>query len=76
MFSIYITSKYKDLKHKNIQEEINETPDSMIEIDESLKYQQIMGFGGAFTEAACYTISRLSKKNQLLLLNAYYNKED
>ncbi|MDT8336553.1 MAG: glycoside hydrolase family 30 protein [Candidatus Izemoplasmatales bacterium] len=73
---IYVTSKYEKYRHQIVPVESNDQPDLEIFIDKSAEFQQIIGFGGAFTEAACYTLSRLSKKNQDILLNAYYDKEN
>jgi glucosylceramidase len=33
--------------------------DNVITLDPSQKFQEILGFGGAFTDAACYTFNRL-----------------
>lgn len=38
-------------------------------------YQKITGFGGAFTESSAYLMSKLSKKNQKKILDAYFSKE-
>src|SRR4051794_6039378 len=35
------------------------TPANHIAIDPSAEYQDILGFGGAFTDATCYTLHRL-----------------
>ena len=36
------------------------------------KYQQIIGFGGALTEASAYVFSQLNKSLQQQVLDAYY----
>jgi len=72
---IYVTSKYEKLYHKQIPVEQLTQPDFIILVDDTVKYQEIMGFGGAFTESACYTLNKMSKENQDKLLNAYYDKE-
>ena len=72
---IYVTSKYEKLYHKQIPVEPLTKPDFMIFVDDTVKYQEIMGFGGAFTESACYTLNKMSKENQEKLLNAYYDRE-
>jgi glucosylceramidase len=53
--------------------ESNTKPDFVISINENVEFQKILGFGGAFTESACYTLSQMSKTNQEILLNAYFN---
>ena len=37
-------------------------------------YQKIIGFGGAFTEAAAFSYSKMSKKNQEKLLKLYFGE--
>jgi O-glycosyl hydrolase len=36
------------------------TGTDQLRLDPSIKYQDILGFGGAFTDATCYTFNRLS----------------
>ena len=43
-----------------------------INILSSDKYQQIIGFGGALTEASAYVFSQLNKSLQQQVLDAYY----
>jgi len=69
----YVTSKYEKLLHEQIPVESNAKPDFVISINENVEFQKILGFGGAFTESACYTLSQMSKTNQEILLNAYFN---
>lgn len=76
MIITYVTSKYDNLKHKEIPVGTNKQPDLIISLNSENKFQKIIGFGGAFTESACYTLSRLSKENQEKLLNAYFDKEN
>ena len=38
-------------------------------------YQSIIGFGGAFTEAAAYTLSRMSEDKRQEVINSYFDKE-
>lgn len=44
-----------------------------LEIDASKTYQTIIGFGGAFTESAAYTLSKMSPDKRAEVLNAYFN---
>ena len=48
----------------------------VIQINPKLEYQEWMGFGGAFTEAATFTMSKISEAHRSNILRAYYNKED
>lgn len=47
----------------------------VITIDESITYQKITGFGGAFTESSAYLLNRLSKKNRDTIIDAYFSKQ-
>lgn len=46
-----------------------------IEINSSKTFQTHMGFGGAFTEAAAYTLAQTSEENRKEIVEAYFNKE-
>ncbi|ETL99781.1 hypothetical protein L917_03416 [Phytophthora nicotianae] len=48
---------------------------SYIAIDLERKYQEIMGFGGAFTEAAALQFQKLPPNKQEELLTLYFDKE-
>ncbi|GAK94766.1 glycosyl hydrolase [Nonlabens ulvanivorans] len=39
---------------------------TVITINDSITYQKITGFGGAFTESSAYLLNRLSKKIETL----------
>lgn len=45
------------------------------QVDEKLEYQSMMGFGGAFTEAAAVTLSKMSADNRAEVIESYYDKE-
>lgn len=45
----------------------------VINVFDEVKYQEILGFGGAFTEAAAYNYARMSEKNKELLRRAYFD---
>lgn len=46
-----------------------------IELNPSRTYQSIIGFGGAFTEAAAYTLSRMSEDKRKEVIESYFDKE-
>jgi glucosylceramidase len=46
-----------------------------IELNPSKTYQSIIGFGGAFTEAAAYTLSRMSEDKRQEVIERYFHKE-
>jgi glucosylceramidase len=76
MIITYVTSKYDNLKHQKFPVETKKQPDLVISMNTNTKFQKIIGFGGAFTEAACYTLNRLSKANQEKLLKAYFDNNE
>uniref|UniRef100_A0A914DH32 Glucosylceramidase n=1 Tax=Acrobeloides nanus TaxID=290746 RepID=A0A914DH32_9BILA len=48
--------------------------DTVITIDSSIKYQQIHGFGGAFTGTASYNIMKLAYGSRINLMNSYFGQ--
>ncbi len=48
-------------------------PGVVMTLDPDTQYQEIIGFGGAFTEAAAVTFSKLSSEKQAELLRAYFD---
>lgn len=47
----------------------------LIAIFPEIEYQEIKGFGGAFTEAASTTLDKLSKENREKILKLYFDKQ-
>ncbi|MHC5096700.1 MAG: glycoside hydrolase family 30 protein [Planctomycetota bacterium] len=47
-----------------------------ITIDESKTYQSITGFGGSFTEATAYTLSKLTPDKRAEVIKAYFDPKD
>jgi glucosylceramidase len=39
------------------------------------KYQSFMGFGGAFTEAAAFTLAQISEEDRKSIIDSYFNPE-
>lgn len=39
------------------------------------RYQSIMGFGGAFTEAAAFTLSKISPEKRMEIIDSYFHPE-
>lgn len=74
IFTQYITSKYRQTRHQlTTTQPIS--ADIELTIDPLLSFQTILGFGGAFTESACYTLGKLSKANQEKILKLYFDPE-
>jgi len=77
---VILTSKETD-DRLQVQDDIffsekNEDKQVDIIIDQDKRYQEIIGFGGAFTEAAAYTLSRISKKKRQEVIDSYFSTED
>ncbi len=51
-----------------------ETP--VINIIPEVTYQEVKGFGGAFTEAAAVTVDKLSKEKRAEVLKLYFDKKE
>jgi glucosylceramidase len=47
-----------------------------IKINSDKRFQSIIGFGGAFTEAAAYNFSKLSKDQQSKITSLYFDPKD
>ena len=69
----YYSSKYEDEFYQLVNHEINDYVDT-ITIDKNTKYQKIIGFGGAFTEATAYTLKNISANHRDDVITSYYNK--
>ena len=46
------------------------------EVDLSRSYQEMIGFGGAFTEAAAVTLARMTPDKRDEVIKSYYDKEE
>ena len=49
---------------------------ALINIFPDIEYQEIKGFGGAFTEAASTTLDKLSAENREKILKMYFDEEE
>ncbi|TMW62181.1 hypothetical protein Poli38472_009674 [Pythium oligandrum] len=49
---------------------------SAVTVDDSKKYQEIFGFGGAFTEASAVLFQKLPQSKQEEILKLYFDKEE
>lgn len=72
MFHHYETAKYEQTRHKKVVRPA-ETPALRLFLDISERDQTVLGYGGAFTEAAALTFSAMSEVNQHKVLHAYFN---
>jgi len=79
--TVYTTaekSEYRISKTETLNFVENKQPfetEPCIFVDPTIKYQTMVGIGGALTDASAETFAKLSKKNQQELLEAYYSKD-
>lgn len=82
---IRIIETAKDTKHRLTEvflgKELNQmssnhTDSIKIDIDPTKTYQKMIGFGGAFTEAATYTLSKMSSEVRDQVLHMYFDPKD
>jgi len=72
MFLHYLTSE-KTGERIELVDDRNYDSDSEIRVDKQKRFQTIIGFGGAFTESAAYTLSRMNKADRKRVIDYYYN---
>ncbi len=78
------TSKDNDIRFQEISGEsllnykIGSNHDKVIniKINPNEKYQEFLGFGGAFTEAGAHVLNSVSKEKRAEVIKAYFNKEE
>lgn len=46
-----------------------------IHVSPDKQFQKITGFGGSFTEASAFLLTKLSPENRMIILEAYFGKE-
>jgi glucosylceramidase len=79
-YKVYITSKdtedrLKEYELKKFQTQGDKNIQNSVKIDTVKKYQKILGFGGALTEASAYALSKIDENEQRKILEAYYDQE-
>ncbi len=57
------------------QEPITGDADVQITLNPDVTFQEITGFGGAFTESSAYLLNQVSKENRKQILEAYFGEE-
>ena len=72
---IQVWSTFKDQRHAKQQPlrwSTNRKTNNVIQVDASRQYQQVLGFGAAFTDAACFTLNRLNADVRKQLFNELF----
>jgi glucosylceramidase len=75
MIKHFETSLYEGKRHEKVNRTIEE-PNLTVTINKEKPFQTMMGFGGAFTEAAAYTLSQMPEEKRTEVLKAYFDKND
>jgi len=73
MKTCHLTSKYEDKRHELCAPVRPKEKGALIHVDPQDRHQLIRGFGGAFTEAATYTLSRMPKHLRAEVLQACFD---
>jgi glucosylceramidase len=76
MAKLIVTEKHSD---KRFSEEtlktVNKTNADIV-LDDSVTYQEMIGFGGAFTESAAYNLIRINKEQREQAIKAYFDPNE
>ncbi|MFW5913760.1 MAG: glycoside hydrolase family 30 protein [Bacillota bacterium] len=75
MIKHYATTLHSDLRHEQVDRE-SDTYVGTIALKPSKAFQTMKGFGGAFTEAAAYTLSLMPEHKRKEVLKAYFDPEE
>ena len=66
---------WKQLDSIHLGEQFDTRADH-VRVDSSKTFQTHLGFGGAFTEAAAYTLANTAKENRDNVIKAYFSREE
>lgn len=73
--TIYESTESNYFIKKEIADIFSSFEEANIIIEENIKYQSIIGFGGAITESSAYVYSLLSPKQKKEFINAVFSQE-
>lgn len=72
---IYQTAKDTDLRISKVEIATDKTASVKVELNADKTFQKHMGFGGAFTEAAAFTLSEISEDKRQEAIDAYFSED-
>ncbi len=75
MFIHYLTTKNSRLRCESVTHEVDDFR-IKIQLNPQTTHQSIIGFGGAFTEAAAYTLSQVNPNLRETVLKSYFDPTD
>lgn len=71
----YVTNAMQHMKEKQILLEKRDGEEmQLVKVYPSTAYQEILGMGGAFTEASAYTYAQMSEEKQKELITLYFGE--
>lgn len=77
---LYTSCPAENLWFKKSIVEMNTAPEStevaVVNLFDDVIYQEILGFGGAFTEAAAYVYSQMDDATKKRFIKAYFDREE
>ena len=84
IIKIIETSKYNDKRFYEVSEKnilnhkvnMSDCETVNININHEKKYQEFLGFGGAFTESGAYVLNSVSEKTRKEVIKAYFNEKE
>lgn len=65
--NLYLHTSYVEFSNASKKKE-----NQVIRINPNFSFQEILGFGGAFTESSCYILSQIDKKIANTILDEYF----
>lgn len=77
MSKVIVTAKNTDFRlseTKGVMKSFQKNAPSVF-LNATKKYQEIIGFGGAFTESACYNLYRVNEETRKKALELYFDPE-
>ena len=72
---MYLSAKDTGYLHSEVRMSGAPTGAPAVEADSGTVYQTLLGFGGAFTEAAAVTFAKMGAANQGRILEMYFDRE-
>ncbi len=73
---LIITAKDTELRLKETNQVSVTSNSGVITLNPQKTFQTMLGFGGAFTESACYNLYRVNKEVREKALRLYFDKEE
>lgn len=69
------THRLTRLNNLQFQSEANPNITNLLQVDDAMTYQSILGFGGAFTDSSAIVAQQLSSNLQQILLEQYFGED-